>query len=327
MLSVVDLHVGFSLPGGGEADVVRGVSFEVAPGERFGLVGESGCGKTTTMLAAMGLLPSNAWVSGSVVVNGHEMLTRRERAVRRLRWTDVAMVPQASLNALNPVRTVGSQIAEPMLLHGTVGSRRAAMRRAAELLELVGVTAQRTGRYPHEFSGGMRQRAAIAMALACNPKVLLADEPTTALDVIVQAQILDLLTMLTEELGLALVLVTHDLAVVAQVCPRAAVMYAGEVAEMGPVDALYHQPGHPYTAKLFAATPDLRASRPLTSIPGSPPRLDEPPPPGCAFEPRCSERMPRCTDAPPPLYEAPKTLAACYLNDSRPNDRLRAVDA
>ena len=232
LLEARDLNVWFDLPHGGQLHAVQGVSFGVNAGERLGLVGESGCGKTTALLALMGLLPPSAQVSGSVTVNGEELLAGGEDAIRPHRWTDVAMVFQGAMNALNPVKTVGSQIVEPMKFHGTA-SGAAAETQAGELLELVGLPASAAKRFPHEFSGGMRQRAAIAMALACNPKVLLADEPTTALDVMVQAQILQLLESLTADLGLALILVTHDLPLVTQVCERAVVMYAGRVAEAG----------------------------------------------------------------------------------------------
>jgi peptide/nickel transport system ATP-binding protein len=299
LLEVRDLHVWFSLPGGGELHAVQGVGFELGAGERFGLVGESGCGKTTTILAMMGLLPPNASVAGEVRFGGADILAGGEDAVRPHRWTDLAMVFQGAMNALNPVRTVAAQIAEPMLLHkGT--SAAAARNRAGELLELVGIPAASGARYPHEFSGGMRQRAAIAMALACEPKVLLADEPTTALDVMVQAQILELLVSLSDELGLALVLVTHDLPVVAQICQRAGVMYAGEVVETGTTDALFHATRHPYTRLLFAATPDLYGDEDVMSIPGTPPRLDEPIA-GCPFRPRCDVVIDQCEHQRPVL--------------------------
>jgi peptide/nickel transport system ATP-binding protein len=270
MLAVEDLHVGFTLADGEEVHAVRGVSFSVQTGERFGLVGESGCGKSTTLMALMGLLPPNAWVSGRVLVDGQEVLSSPVKTMQGLRWRRVALVPQAAMNALNPVRTIGSQMLDPMLLHGTVDTRRAGVKRSRELLELVGLPADRVERYPHELSGGMRQRATIAMALVCDPQVLLADEPTTALDVIVQAQVLALLGRLCAELGLALVLVTHDLGAIARVCGSAAVMREGEIVELATVEALYHAPQHPYTRQLFEATPTLREDADVATLLGRP---------------------------------------------------------
>jgi peptide/nickel transport system ATP-binding protein len=240
----------------------------------------------------MGLLPPNATVSGRVLLDGVDILAGGEATVRPRRWVDVAIVFQGAMNALNPVRTVGSQIVEALELHHRAKGA-AAWARTAELLEQVGIPADRADRFPHELSGGMRQRAAIAMALACEPKVLLADEPTTALDVMVQAQILDLLVRLSDELGLALVLVTHDLPVVAQICQLAGVMYAGEIVETAAIDDLFHATRHPYTRLLFAATPDLYGDEEVVSIPGSPPRLDEPVI-GCPFRPRCDSVIGRC---------------------------------
>ena len=285
VLTVSELHVWFELPGGRELHAVRGIDFSVDAGERFGLVGESGCGKTTAMLALMGLLPPNASVAGEVLLDGENLLVRGEESAAPHRWREIAMIFQGAMNAFNPVQTIGDQIVEPMELHDFAEGKQA-LARARELLEVVGIPGDRVSRYPHEFSGGMRQRAAIAMALACKPKVLLADEPTTALDVMVQAQILELLIALASDFGLALVLVTHDLPVVAQVCDRAAVMYAGIVAELGSVDRLYHDPRHPYTRLLFAATPDLYGADAVGSIPGAPPRLDRELI-GCPFAPRC----------------------------------------
>jgi peptide/nickel transport system ATP-binding protein len=313
VLSVEGLEVWFDVPGG-ELHAVQGVGFDLFPGERMGLVGESGCGKTTTILALMGLLPPSASVAGRVLLEGQDVLAKGEETISPHRWRDVAMVFQGAMNAFNPVKTVGSQIVEPMELHG-VASGRAARNQAAELLDMVGISGTRADRYPHEFSGGMRQRAAIAMALACNPKVLLADEPTTALDVMVQAQILDLLVRLTEDLGLAMILVTHDLPVVAQVCRRAAVMYAGKVAESGPIETLFHDPRHPYTRMLFQATPDLYGDDHVTSIPGAPPRLDREVL-GCPFHPRCDSAFSRCPQEEPRLRGvADNHTAACHLND------------
>jgi peptide/nickel transport system ATP-binding protein len=301
LLEVSDLHVWFEPPHADPVHAVQGVSFTLDPGERFGLVGESGCGKTTTILALMGLLPPNASLAGQVRLNGTDILAGGEDSVRKYRWKDIAMVFQGAMNALNPVKRIGWQIAEPMAFHG-VAEGKAALRRAGELLELVGIPARSAERYPHEFSGGMRQRASIAMALACEPKILLADEPTTALDVMVQAQILELLGRLSAELGLGVILVTHDLPVVAQMCNRAAVMYAGEIAETGPMETLYHDPQHPYTRLLFAATPDLYGDDAVTSIPGAPPRLDQPVT-GCAFRPRCDVAMEQCRADHPALVQ------------------------
>jgi peptide/nickel transport system ATP-binding protein len=312
VLAIHDLHVWFDLPGR-ELHAVQGVDFELHAGERLGLVGESGCGKTTTILAVMGLLPPNASVAGRVLFEGNDILEGGEATVAPHRWKHVAMVFQGAMNAFNPVKRIGDQIAEPMELHG-VARGRAARDRVAELLELVGIASARADRYPHEFSGGMRQRAAIAMALACNPKVLLADEPTTALDVMVQAQILELLVQLSEELGLALILVTHDLPVVAQTCRRAVVMYAGRIVEAGATDDLYHDPKHPYTRLLFSATPDLYGEEKVVSIPGAPPRLDQPIA-GCPFHPRCDRAFEPCpTITPEFVTVAPRHAAACHLN-------------
>ncbi|MEU1733691.1 ABC transporter ATP-binding protein [Streptosporangium sp. NPDC020145] len=307
LLSVRDLVVGF--PSGARA--VRSVSLDLEPGERLALVGESGCGKTTTMLAMMGLLPAGTVVSGQVLLNGEDILAGGEASMRPHRWTDIAMVFQGAMNALNPVRRVGAQIAEAVRIHG--GGRREGRLRALEVLERVGLPEGVASRYPHELSGGQRQRAVIALALACEPKVLLADEPTTALDVIVQDQIVALLRELSDSLGLAVVLVTHDLALVPRICDRAAVMYAGSVVEHAACADLVRRPLHPYTRRLVEATPDLTARRPLTSIPGVPPRLDLPLT-GCAFQPRCTSSLDRCAESPPP----PRDLGggrscACHL--------------
>jgi len=314
VLAVEDLHVWFDLEQGGELHAVQGVSLALQTGERFGFVGESGCGKTTTILALMGLLPSSASVAGRVLLEGEDILADGEESVSPHRWTDIAMVFQGAMNAFNPVKRVGEQIAEPMKLH-EIAEGRTARRQVGELLERVGIPAARASSYPHEFSGGMRQRAAIAMALACKPKVLLADEPTTALDVMVQAQILQLLIGLADDFGLTLVLVTHDLPIVAQVCSRAAVMYAGEIVEIGATDTLYHDPRHPYTRLLFAATPDLYDEEPVLSIPGTPPRLDRELV-GCPFAPRCDRAFAPCDRVKPRLVATDTGhSAACHLND------------
>ncbi len=314
LLDVEELNVWFDLPHGGTLHAVQGVSFTLDRGERLGLVGESGCGKSTTVLGLLGLLPPSAELSGRVLLDGVDILAGGEESVRPHRWVDLAIVFQGAMNALNPVQTVQAQIAEALEVHG-LASGRAARARVGELLESVGIPRERGERYPHEFSGGMRQRAAIAMALACNPSVLVADEPTTALDVMVQAQILELLDALCRDFGLALLLVTHDLPVVAQLCDRSAVMYAGEIVEHGPVDALFHDPRHPYTRLLFAATPDLHGNGAPVSIPGAPPRLDRPLV-GCPFHERCDRAFGRCTLERPLLRGlGGERSAACHLND------------
>jgi oligopeptide/dipeptide ABC transporter ATP-binding protein len=316
LLEVRDLNVWFDLEGGRELHAVQGVSFDLDPGDRMGLVGESGCGKTTSILSVMGLLPSSASVAGQILLDGRDIMAEGERTIRPHRWTEISMVFQGAMNALNPVKRIAAQIVEPMERHG-VETGAAAELKAGELLELVGIPASTGARYPHELSGGMRQRAAIAMALACSPKILLADEPTTALDVMVQAQILQLLTRLSDDLGLALVLVTHDLPIVAQVCERAAVMYAGRIVETGEMDGLFHAPRHPYTRLLFAATPDLRGRQDVVSIPGAPPRLDRPIE-GCEFRERCDVAIDRCAVERPELLGDGGGRAACHVPGSRP---------
>jgi peptide/nickel transport system ATP-binding protein len=317
LLEVEELQVWFELEGRGELHAVQGVNLSLEPGERLGLVGESGCGKTTTALAIMGLLPSSASVSGRVVLEGDDILAGGEEAIRPHRWTDLAIVFQGAMNALNPVHTIGHQIVEVLALHNRAKGA-AAKARTGELLEAVGIPAGRAARYPHELSGGMRQRAAIAMALACNPKVLIADEPTTALDVMVQAQILELLDGLCQDFGLALILVTHDLPVVAQLCNRCAVMYAGEIVERGPLETIYHTPGHPYSRMLFAASPDLAGlDEPVLSIAGAPPRLDRPID-GCPFRPRCDSVFDACSVRPRLEKLAENHDAACHLNSRVP---------
>lgn len=257
VLEIRDLTVWFKNDDGEDTETVRGINLSLAPGERLGLVGESGCGKTTTILATLGLLPANATVSGQILFEGTDIIAGGDATVRRHRWKDIAMVFQGAMSAFNPVKTIGWQIEEALRVHGFEVS--GIPERVRELLSLVGLPEGTEKRFPHELSGGMKQRAVIAMGLSCEPKVLLADEPTTALDVVVQNQILQLLVELSERLGLAVILVTHDLGVVAQSCSRAAVMHSGKIVEIGDVAKLYHSPTSDYTRTLFEATPDINS--------------------------------------------------------------------
>ncbi len=315
LLVVRDLRTHFKLESGW-VKAVDGVSFRLDDGEALGLVGESGCGKTTTALSLIRLLPSNARIrKGSAVeLFGIDLVPKTEDQLRRYRWREISVVFQGAMNALNPVRRVGEQIGEP--IEQRLGkSRDDARRRAGELLELVGIPRKRVDAFPHELSGGMRQRAMIAMALACDPAIVVGDEPTTALDVMVQAQILELLERLRRELGLSLILITHDLSVTAETCDRVMVMYAGRVAEEGPVRRLYAAPRHPYTQKLLGSFPNIHADRrTLEIIPGNPPDLRDPPA-GCRFHPRCPFVMDVCREVVPPEVRFPDGVrVACHLH-------------
>jgi oligopeptide/dipeptide ABC transporter ATP-binding protein len=292
LLSVENLTVCM----GGRA-VVEDVSFALRPGESLGLVGESGCGKTVTALALLRLVPEppGRIAGGRIVLEGEDLMALDPRALRRLRGDRIAMIFQEPMTSLNPVFSIGDQIAEAVLLHRPVG-RAAARSRAVELLDLVGLPApeRQLGRYPHQLSGGQRQRAMIAMALACDPKLLVADEPTTALDVTVQAQILDLLDRLRRAFGMAILFITHDLGVVAEFCDRVAVMYAGRIVEEAPAETLFARPAHRYTEALLRTVP--AASPPGRRLPVIEGRV---PPPGrrwdgCAFEPRCTAPVAPC---------------------------------
>jgi peptide/nickel transport system ATP-binding protein len=291
ILSVEDLQIHY----GGRDGTVRaldGASFAVPEGRIVGLVGESGCGKTTAARAIMGVLPDNARCAGGRIAFKGQALD--EAAMKRLRWRDIAYVPQSAMSSLDPVYTVGAQLVEVLTKRGSA-RRSAARARAAELFDLVGLSERRLGDYPHQFSGGMRQRAAIAMALALEPSLILADEPVTALDVIVQRQVLDMLRALQQRLQLSMVLVTHDISVVAYLCDEVVVMYAGQVVESGPVREVLARPRHPYTMGLRNAFPDLTADAiELVPIDGSPPDLRDPPP-GCRFAPRCPFTVAACT--------------------------------
>ena len=313
LLEVEDLRTYFSLDGA-TVRAVDGVSFTLEQGEALGIAGESGCGKTTTALSLVRLLPPNGRIEGgSVRLYGIDLVDKSPDALRRYRWREISIVFQGAMNALNPVNTVGDQIAEP--ISQRMGLDRAgATARAEELLELVGIPKKRANSYPHELSGGMRQRAMIAMALACDPAIVIGDEPTTALDVMIQAQILELLERLRRDLGLSLILITHDLSVIAETCDRVMVMYAGRVAEEGAVSEVFSRPRHPYTQKLLAAFPNIHSDRrALEVIPGSPPDLRNPPP-GCRFAPRCQFAMDVCrVEVPPEVTFADGVRVACHL--------------
>ena len=316
LLSIRNLSVEFDTPDG-PVRAVNEVSFDLARGETLGLVGESGSGKTTAMLGLLRLLPPGGHVvGGQAVFDGEDLLSLSPDELREFRWTRLSMVFQGAMNALNPVKSVGDQVSEAIRLHDHGADEKAAKRQTGELLDRVGIGAARAGEYPHTYSGGMRQRAMIALALACQPDVIVADEPTTALDVMIQAQILELLAGLSRDLGMSTILVTHDLGVVAQVCDRVVVMYGGRVAEDAPARSLFANPQHPYSKALLDAFPDVaHPERELRGIPGTPPRLDAMPP-GCPFAPRCAHAFERCDTAHPPLYQVgDRWAASCYLLD------------
>jgi len=294
---------------------VDGISFAIAPGETLGLVGESGCGKSVTALSVMRLLPKNGRVVGGAVhFDGRDLLALSEAEMRGIRGNRIAMIFQEPMTSLNPLHTIGEQIAEALRIHEGA-SRAAALARAAEMLRFVRIpdAPRRLRDYPHQFSGGMRQRAMIAMALACSPRLLIADEPTTALDVTIQAQILRLMLELKQRIGAAILMITHDLGVVAETCQRVIVMYAGRIVEEAPVEALFDHPAHPYTRGLMGSIPrgaDRRQRR-LAEIPGLVPNLAEPLI-GCAFAPRCPLVTDACRSAAPELRTiGPGHRAAC----------------
>jgi len=312
LLEVQGLRTHFRL-GAETVHAVDGVSFRLERGEALGIAGESGCGKTTTALSLVGLLPANAQiVEGSIKLYGIDLAGRTETGLRRYRWREIAIVFQGAMNALNPVIRIRDQIAEPIVQRLEVDAK-AAIQKAGDLLELVGIPRARGRAYPHELSGGMRQRAMIAMALACDPAIVIGDEPTTALDVMIQAQILELLERLRAQLGLSLILITHDLSVIAETCDRVLIMYAGLVAEEGRVADVFARPRHPYTQRLLAAIPNLHVDRrALETIPGSPPDLRHPPP-GCRFAPRCPVAMAVCSSVVPPDVTLPDGVrVACH---------------
>ena len=318
LLSVRDLKTSF-FTHVGEVKAVRGISFDVNEGEVLGIVGESGSGKSVTSLSIMGLLqyPGRV-VDGEILLNGEDILTYSKDQMRKVRGKEIAMIFQDPMTSLNPVYTIGNQIMEMILEHEKM-SRREARARAIEMLKLVGIPAaeKRIDSYPHEFSGGMRQRVMIALALSCNPKLLIADEPTTALDVTIQAQILSLIKSLNKQFGMTTMLITHDLGVVATVCDKVAVMYGGLIMEYGTADEIFYHPRHPYTMGLLGSIPhvDGGEKRRLIPIDGTPPDLINPPK-GCPFSTRCKYCMNVCTQEQPPYFAEDKHRTMCWMLDA-----------
>ena len=312
LLALEDLTVSYPSRAG-MVHAVDGVNLTLEAGEALGVAGESGCGKTTTALSIPRLLPIGTVVGGRVLLRGQNLLERTEDEMRHVRWREVALVFQGAMNALNPVQRIGDQLIEPIRLHERVSAAEARTR-AVDLLESVGIPGARARDYPHQFSGGMRQRAMIAMALACRPDVVIADEPVTALDVMTQAQILDLIRGLRRDRELAMILISHDLSVIAETCDRVAIMYAGKVVEVGPVATVFTSPAHPYTRALIAAFPNIHGPRELVAgIPGHPPQLVTPPA-GCRFYDRCPVHIDVCRTVDPAMRPAGAgQSAACHL--------------
>lgn len=326
ILEIRDLVVAYHTQRG-YVHAVDGVSLSVEPAQHLGVIGESGCGKTTLMRAIVQVLPRTARiVRGEILFKDQNLLTLSDKEIRALRWKEIATIPQASMDSLDPVHRVGSQLEEILRVRGKKG-RRAARSRAVELFELVGLDMEHLNRYPHEFSGGMKQRAVIAMALALEPSLLLADEPVTALDVIVQHQVLDVFKRLEQELDLTVMLVTHDISVVAQVCDSVAVMYAGRIVEQAHALPFFQSPYHPYSLGLQNAFPNLVQPRDvLVSIEGYPPDLVEPPD-GCRFAPRCPFALEQCLEQDPPTVDVGRDhFAACLRWDEMEQLRVQATD-
>lgn len=316
LLEVKDLEVSF-FTYAGEVKAVRGISYELKPGEVMGIVGESGSGKSVSSYGLMGIIPDPGKViGGSIIFDGKDITSLSEKELLKIRGKDIGMIFQDPMTSLNPVFTVGNQIEESLKKHTNLNKdeRKA---RIIELFQLVGINQpeKRMNQYPHEFSGGMRQRVMIAMALACNPKLLIADEPTTALDVTIQAQIVELLKELKSKINMSIIFITHDLGVIADICDKVAVMYAGNIIETGSIDEIFYEPKHPYTWGLLKSMPKLNAEdhERLIPIEGNPVDLINPPK-GCAFAPRCKNCMKICLDKVPPVYNvADGHNALCWL--------------
>ncbi len=304
----------------GEYKAVDDATFDLDYGEALGLVGESGCGKTTCALSIAKLLPKEGRIAGGeILLEGKDLLQLSDAEVRAKRWKEVSIIFQGAMNALNPVMKVGEQIAEAIVLHEKE-KQEDALLRAGDLFDLVEMPRERIYNYPHEFSGGMKQRAMIAMALACNPKVVIGDEPTTALDVMVQAQILNLLEKLRRELNMGLILITHDLSILGETCDKIAVMYGGKIVESGTVEDIFENTAHPYTERLISCFPNIGREKVIPAgIPGIPPNMFAPPG-GCSFHPRCHRATDICkTVAPDPVRIEGKHISACHLSGEVPN--------
>jgi peptide/nickel transport system ATP-binding protein len=311
---VRDLRVAY-LTTRGPVKAVDGVSFAIQPGEVVGLAGESGSGKSTIAHALLRILHPPALITGGkALFEGRDILEMNDEALNQFRWSKISIVFQSAMNALNPVMKIRDQLMDVMLLHGL--SKAAARQRAVELFDLVGIEAQRLDAYPHQLSGGMRQRAVIAIALALNPPLMIMDEPTTALDVVVQKDILQQIASLREKLGFSILFITHDLSLLVEISDTIAIMYAGQIVERAPARELFEQPGHPYTLGLMNSFPSISgAKHKLTGIPGSPPDLVDPPS-GCRFHPRCSKAMEQCARIlPQTIAVSPTHSIACHLFD------------
>ena len=297
----------------GTVKAVDGISFDLARGEGLGLVGESGCGKTSIAVTLMKLLPDNALiVKGQVLLDGQDLMTMDDTTLRKYRWRRISMIFQAAMNSLDPVHRVGDQIIEAIEAHDMFTTMKEARETVDRLFRLVGLDPGLTDRYPHEFSGGMRQRAVIAMALACQPDVIVADEPTTALDVIVQDRILRQIKEIQTDLNMSMIYITHDIAVVAEITDRIGVMYAGKLVELGSTADVFERPIHPYTKALLSAFPSIRGEkRPLATLGGEPPNLIDPPT-GCRFHPRCPYATAICQQEEPPVVVRDGHWAACW---------------
>jgi peptide/nickel transport system ATP-binding protein len=314
LLEVDDLHITYRTAAG-DVPAVRGVSLQLNGGEKLGIAGESGCGKSTMALAMLRLLPKTSTMTGTIVLNGENIVDQPWGRLRAIRWAGASIVFQGAMHSLNAVQRVGTQIAEPILLHEDV-SKDAAYARVDDLLQRVGLPAHRARAYPHELSGGQRQRVMIAMALACDPQLIIADEPTTALDVMIQAQILRLIEESVADRGISLIMISHDLSVLADTCDRLAIMYAGRIVETGPADQVFTHARHPYGAALAGAFPtigDPQSRHNPRGLAGDPPDLSDLPA-GCAFQPRCAVRRDECETVDPQLWPAgPARHAACVL--------------